>query len=67
MQVRVIADRCQGHTLCNIASPDIFLLDPEDGHAVVSEPKVPKTAESAVRNAGLSCPEQAIEVSDNEF
>ena len=26
---------CQGHTLCNMAAPDIFQLREEDGHAYV--------------------------------
>ena len=26
---------CQGHTLCNMAAPEIFQLRDEDGHAYV--------------------------------
>jgi ferredoxin len=63
MQVRVIPERCQGHTLCNIAQPEIFLLNDDDGHAVVTDPNVPPGSETAVLRAEASCPEQAIEVS----
>lgn len=67
MRVRVIPERCQGHTLCNIAQPDIFLPDADDGHAVVSDPNVPPGSETAVLKAVASCPEQAIEVSYDEL
>ena len=29
------AELCQGHTLCNMAAPDVFQLRDEDGHAYV--------------------------------
>lgn len=66
MRVRVIPERCQGHTLCNIAQPQIFLLNDDDGHAVVADPDVPPSSEAAVLKAEASCPENAIEVSYDE-
>ena len=37
MKVRVDPARCQGHTLCTIPAPDVFLLDEEEGHAHVQD------------------------------
>ncbi|MFV2178568.1 ferredoxin [Actinomadura sp. LOL_016] len=63
MRVAVDASRCQGHTLCALAAPDVFLLDDEDGHSSVTDPQVPSDQEEAVLMAARTCPEQAIEVS----
>ncbi len=41
MQVHIDPDVCQGHTLCALAAPQIFLLREEDGHAYVTSPDVP--------------------------
>jgi ferredoxin len=35
MQVHIDPDVCQGHTLCALAAPGIFLLREDDGHAYV--------------------------------
>jgi ferredoxin len=64
MKVRVDGTRCQGHTLCNFAAPDVFKLRVEDGHAYVDDEVVPVGLEEMARKAALGCPEQAIEVSD---
>lgn len=66
MKVRVDASRCQGHTLCTIPAPDIFLLDDEDGHAHVADEQadVPPDREDDVRRAASTCPEQAIIITD---
>ena len=62
MKVRVDKDRCQGHTLCWYAAPEVFVLDDEDGHASVKSEDVPVELEDKVRKAASTCPEQAIVV-----
>ena len=51
MRVRVDPDVCQGHTLCALAAPEIFLLREEDGHSFVVDEEVPPSMEEAVRRA----------------
>ena len=51
MRVHIDPDVCQGHTLCHMAAPDIFLLREEDGHSYVAPPKVPASREEGVRTA----------------
>ena len=60
MKVRVDQDRCQGHTLCAMIAPDSFQLDDIEGHASAITEDVAPDQEDAVREAALSCPEQAI-------
>lgn len=62
MRVRVIEERCQGHTLCNATAPEVFHLRDEDGHSYVDDPVVPPEQEHLARRAALGCPEQAIEI-----
>jgi ferredoxin len=64
MRVRVDANKCQGHTLCNRVAPEIFTLREEDGHSEVIMAEVPKALEEKARKAMLGCPEQAISVDD---
>ncbi len=60
MKVRVDEARCQGHTLCNFAAPEIFQLRDDDGHAYVEDENVPAGLEEKAHRAALTCPEQAI-------
>ena len=60
MKVRVDDAVCQGHTLCSIAAPEVFLLRDDDGHAYVESDDVPPDQEDAVRRAAEGCPERAI-------
>ena len=64
MRVSVDPDKCQGHTACAMAAPDVFGLDDEDGHSHVLLPEVPAHLEAAVRTAHLNCPERAVLLSD---
>jgi ferredoxin len=64
MRVHVDPAVCQGHTLCTLAAPQIFLLGDEDGHAYVANEEVPLELEDAVRKAVATCPEGAITVRD---
>jgi ferredoxin len=60
MKVRVDAQICQGHTLCAMAAPDLFVLSDEDGHASAVSEDVPAGKEGLAQDAARSCPEQAI-------
>ena len=62
MRVRVHAERCQGHTLCHHAVPEVFGLD-EDEHSRVEIDEVPADLQERVRRAALDCPEGAIQLS----
>jgi ferredoxin len=64
MQVHIDPDVCQGHTLCALAAPQIFLLREEDGHAYVTSPDVPSDQEDVVRRAVATCPEGAISITE---
>jgi len=64
MKVRVDPDKCQGHTLCAMAAPELFTLSEFDGHSTAIADDVPPELESAARDAAATCPEQAIVISD---
>jgi ferredoxin len=64
MRVRVDPTKCQGHTLCAMNAPDLFVLSDEDGHASVVDENVPSHLEGSVRAAAGSCPEQAIQIDE---
>jgi ferredoxin len=65
MRLYVDDDKCQGHTLCAWAAPDVVRLGDDDGHAIVDEPRVPPEHEEAVRRAVLNCPEGALRIDDD--
>ena len=61
----VNAELCQGHTLCNMAAPEIFQLRDEDGHAFVAvDGELTDEQLLAARQAELGCPERAITVEE---
>lgn len=64
MQIHIDPDVCQGHTLCALAAPQIFLLREDDGHAYVTSADVPQGQEDVVRRAVATCPEGAISVTE---
>jgi ferredoxin len=64
MRVKVDPDVCQGHTLCNLAAPHVFLLREDDGHAYVAAAEVPPDQEDLVRKAVATCPEGAISIDE---
>lgn len=61
MRVRVVGERCQGHTLCHHALPEVFGLD-EDEHSQVVIDEVPAHLCERVRRAAMDCPEGAIQI-----
>ncbi len=64
MKVSVDSERCQGHTLCAMIAPDSFLLSDIDGTSSPVNEIVPADQEDVVREAVLSCPEQAISIEE---
>ena len=62
MRTTVDPDVCQGHTLCNMAAPELFKLRTDDGHAYVSDEVVPSGQEEIARRAAATCPEMAITI-----
>ena len=60
----VDSELCQGHTLCNMAAPDIFQLREEDGHAYVVVDELTAEQVGLARRAELGCPERAITVEE---
>jgi ferredoxin len=67
MRVTVDSEICQGHTLCNMAAPELFKLRDDDGHAYVTDDGViPADSKSRARarQAAATCPEMAIEIDE---
>ena len=65
MKVRVDDSRCQGHTLCAFAAPELFRLREDDGHAYIDDADVPPALEDNARAALATCPEQAIIIEED--
>ncbi|OBH49936.1 ferredoxin [Mycobacterium sp. E2479] len=65
MKVSVDSERCQGHTLCAMIAPESFQLSDIDGSSSAIDEVVPPDREDQVREAALSCPEQAIMITDD--
>jgi len=63
MKIHIDESKCQGHTLCVLAAPDLINLREEDGHSYVLSEDVTPGQEAAVRAAAATCPEQAIKIS----
>jgi len=63
MRVQIDPQVCQGHGVCHMTAPDIFLLRDEDGQAYVESELVPNGQEELAQLAADSCPERAIAVS----
>lgn len=59
MKVTIDSDRCRGHGVCCVLSPDVFTLN-EDGYAETVTSQVPAELEQSVQEAEASCPERAI-------
>ena len=66
MRVHVQPDQCAGHTLCNLAAPDVFGLD-DDGHVLLLiEGELPADLESAAYAAVATCPERALVIDEGK-
>ena len=60
MQVRIDAERCQGHGRCYDLAPDVFTEDAEGYGQVDGDGSVPAGSEDTARLAVANCPETAI-------
>ena len=60
MKVRIDESRCQGHTMCALAAPDVFTIRDEDAVSTVKSEDVPAELEAQARFGADSCPERAI-------
>lgn len=59
MRVSVDDSQCRGHGVCVALCPQVFSLT-DGGYAVADPGVVPAELEDDVRQAIMSCPEQAI-------
>ena len=64
MKVFVDRERCQGHAICYITTPAVFVLD-DDGYAEASGEEVPDELVESVRRSAAGCPEQAIRLTED--
>jgi len=62
MKVCIDHQRCQGHTMCYLLSPQLFEISAEDGKGLVRFDPVPPELEDAAQRAAESCPEEAITI-----
>jgi ferredoxin len=60
MEVRLDADKCQGHLRCMDIAPDIFDCDDLGYGRVVHCGPVPEQARRAIAQCVSNCPEKAI-------
>jgi len=64
MRVSVDLDRCEAHGVCMGIAPDVFERDADDGlHVHVPSP--PRERWPEMREAAMSCPKQAITISED--
>ncbi len=66
MKVWVDSGRCQGHTLCAMIAPEMFVLSEVDGSSSAVCEVVPPDQQDVVREAAHSCPEQAIVLEESQ-
>ena len=63
---RVVADpdMCQGHAMCVLEAPDVFVV-PKRGTVEIVSPEVTADNEDAVRAAIRHCPTQALSLEES--
>jgi ferredoxin len=61
MKVTVDPDRCEANALCVAAAPEVFDLF-DDGVVDILLPETPPEMESAVIEAVIACPKQALKI-----
>jgi ferredoxin len=64
MEVRVLAEQCQGHNRCVSLAPKVFDVDVYGNAVVLVAGELPAELEAGARLAASSCPEEAIEIID---
>jgi ferredoxin len=63
MRLQVDRARCQGHTLCALAAPDLIELQEDDGHASPIRQELTEAQLEPARTAVSACPEHALSLS----
>ena len=64
MKLRIDTERCQGHGRCYDLAPELFGEDDEGYGKVLGDGVVPPGSAAAARLAEASCPELAIELTE---
>jgi ferredoxin len=63
IRVTVNTARCEGHSMCRDAAPDVFALD-DDGVATVLLDPIPENLTGQAEAGARACPVMAISVDD---
>jgi ferredoxin len=66
MKLQINPELCQGHGRCYDLAPGLFGADEEGYGQVLGDGIVPRDAEHDATLAELNCPEQAIELLEEE-
>ena len=64
MRISVDLMKCHGHARCWAVDPDFFTLDEEGRCKIGADKVVPKGQEDRARVAVMSCPEDALSLSE---
>src|SRR5215471_18775383 len=62
VKIRVDRSMCQGHAMCNMAAPDVYLLDDLGYNALHGEIEVAEALAEQAHRGALVCPERAITI-----
>ena len=65
MKVRVDATKCEGHGRCYDLAPGVYGED-ERGHCRLKHERVPPNLEAQARLGAENCPEDAIEIDEED-
>ena len=66
MQVRVDAEKCQGHNRCYALAPELFDVDDYGQAVVIGDGTVASDQADAARLAVANCPEFAITITESD-
>jgi ferredoxin len=64
MNVRLDAEKCQGHNRCYALAPELFDVDDYGQALVIGDGSVPPELEEKARLAVANCPEYAITIEE---
>ena len=60
-----IGEQCEGHALCVVFAPTVFVMDDEAERAIVADVEITDELLPGVRQAVNSCPVQAIRLRED--
>jgi ferredoxin len=63
MRIEVDLDFCQGHALCQLEAPEIFVV-PAKGLVEIADAEPPESARARVEAAVRYCPTRALRLID---